>query len=81
MGAVTCNWGRLGDVADARAGRRPAWNLSPGARLMSPVDLVLMVLLAVSFGLSIVLLAIVTLVLEALVFALGLGRRDWESRR
>jgi hypothetical protein len=48
---------------------------------MSPGDLVLMVLLAVSFGLSIVLLAIVTLVLEALVFALGLGRRDWQSRR
>ena len=30
--------------------------------------------------LSLVLLAIVTLILEAVVFALGLGRRDWESR-
>jgi hypothetical protein len=47
---------------------------------MSPHDLALTVLLAISFGLSLVLLAIVTLILEAVVFALGLGRRDWESR-
>jgi hypothetical protein len=48
---------------------------------MSPVDIALTVLLAISFGLSIVLLAIVALILEALAFALGMGRRDWESRR
>lgn len=47
---------------------------------MSPLDIALTVLLAISFGLSLVLLAIVTLILEAIVFALGLGRRDWESR-
>jgi hypothetical protein len=47
---------------------------------MSPVDLALTVLLAISFLLSLVLLAVVTLVLEALMFALGLGRRDWQSR-
>ena len=47
---------------------------------MSPLDIGLIVLLAISFVLSLVLLAIVTLILEALVFALGLGRRDWESR-
>jgi hypothetical protein len=47
---------------------------------MSPLDLALALLLVVSFVLSLVLLAIVTLVLEALVFAIGLGRRDWEAR-
>lgn len=47
---------------------------------MSPLDIGLTVLLAISFVLSLVLLATVTLILEALVFALGLGRRDWESR-
>jgi hypothetical protein len=47
---------------------------------MSPLDFAHTVLLLISFGLSIVLLAIVTLVLEAIVFAIGLGRRDWESR-
>jgi hypothetical protein len=47
---------------------------------MSPVDLAIIVLLVVSFALSLVLLAIVTLILEALMFALGLGRRDWQSR-
>lgn len=47
---------------------------------MSPLDIALMVLLAISFVFSLVVLAIVTLILEALVFALGLGRRDWESR-
>jgi hypothetical protein len=47
---------------------------------MSPVDLALTVLLIVSFGLSLVLLAIVTLVLEALLFALGGGRRDSRAR-
>jgi hypothetical protein len=47
---------------------------------MSPLDIALTVLLAVSFGLSLVVLAIVTLILEALMFALGLGRRDWQSR-
>ncbi len=48
---------------------------------MTPLDLAVAVLLIASFGLSLVLLAIITLILEALVFALGLGRRDWESRR
>jgi hypothetical protein len=48
---------------------------------MSPLDLGLTLLLIISFGLSIVLLAIVALILEALAFALGMGRRDWESRR
>jgi hypothetical protein len=48
---------------------------------MSPTDLGQIVLLVASFGLSIILLAIVTLALEALMFTLGLGRRDWESRR
>jgi hypothetical protein len=47
---------------------------------MSPVDLAIIVLLVVSFALSLVLLAIVTLILEALMFALGLGRRGWQSR-
>ena len=47
---------------------------------MTPVDLALAVLLIASFALSIVLLAIVTLVLEALLFALGVGRRDWRAR-
>jgi hypothetical protein len=49
--------------------------------LMSPLDLGLTLLLIVSFALSIVVLAIVALILEALAFALGMGRRDWESRR
>jgi hypothetical protein len=47
---------------------------------MSPIDLALALLLIASFGLSLVLLAIVTLVLEALLFALGVGRRDWRAR-
>jgi hypothetical protein len=46
---------------------------------MSPLDLALTVLFAVSFVLSLVLLAVVTLILEAFMFALGLGRRDWRS--
>jgi hypothetical protein len=46
---------------------------------MSPLDLAMTALLAVSFLLSLFLLAIVTLILEAVVFALGLGRRDWHS--
>ena len=48
---------------------------------MSPLDIGLTVLLAISFVLGLVLLAIVTLILEALAFAVGLGRRDWDSRR
>jgi len=47
---------------------------------MTPLDLGMLVLLAISFALGIVLLAVVTLILEALVFAIGLGRRDWQSR-
>ena len=47
---------------------------------MSPIDLALTLLLIASFGLSLVLLAIVTLVLEALLFALRVGRRDWRTR-
>ncbi len=47
---------------------------------MSPIDIGLTVLLAISFVFSLVLLAIVTLILEALMFALGSGRRDWDSR-
>jgi hypothetical protein len=48
---------------------------------MNPADLAMAVLFVVSIGLAVVLLAIVTLILEALMFAIGLGRRDWESRR
>jgi hypothetical protein len=47
---------------------------------MSPLDIALAVLLIASFGLSLVVLAIVTLILEALLFALGVGRRDWRAR-
>lgn len=47
---------------------------------MTPLDIAHIVLLAVSFVFSLVLLAVVTLVLEALLFTLGLGRRDWQSR-
>jgi hypothetical protein len=39
---------------------------------MTPIDFALTVLLAISFGLSLVVLAIVALLLEALMFALGL---------
>jgi hypothetical protein len=46
---------------------------------MSPLDLALAVLLIASFALSLVLLAIVTLALEAMLFALGIGRRDWRA--
>jgi hypothetical protein len=38
---------------------------------MSPLDLALAVLLAISFGLSLVMLAMLTLILEAVMFALG----------
>jgi hypothetical protein len=38
---------------------------------MSPLDLALAVLLAVSFGLSLVILAMIALVMEAVMFALG----------
>lgn len=47
---------------------------------MSPIDVAFTALLAVSFVLSLALLAAVTLILEALLFALGLGRRDWTER-
>lgn len=47
---------------------------------MSPIDIAFTVLLAVSFVLSLVLLAAVTLILEALLFAVGMGRRDWTER-
>lgn len=47
---------------------------------MTPLNLLDAVLLALSFGLSIVLLAVVTLIGEAIAFTVGLGRRDWESR-
>ena len=47
---------------------------------MSPLDLAIGVLLILSFAVSIVLLAALTLFLEALMFALGLGRRDTTSR-
>ena len=47
---------------------------------MSPDEIARTVLLALSFGLAIVLLAIVTLILEAIFFVLGLGRRDVEWR-
>jgi hypothetical protein len=43
---------------------------------MSPIDIAFTALLAVSF----VVLATVTLILEGLLFALGLGRRDWMER-
>ena len=47
---------------------------------MTPFELAIAALLAVSFALSIILMAIVTLVIEALMFAIGLGGRDWEAR-
>ena len=47
---------------------------------MTPLNMLDVVLLAVSFGLSIILLAIVALIGEAIAFTIGLGRRDWESR-
>jgi hypothetical protein len=47
---------------------------------MSPFELALAALFAVSFALSIIMVAIVTLVLEALMFAVGLRGRDWEAR-
>ena len=47
---------------------------------MTPFELALAALLAVSFALSIFLMAVVTLVLEALMFAVGLRGRDWEAR-
>ncbi|HET8786150.1 MAG TPA: hypothetical protein VFM38_10970 [Candidatus Limnocylindrales bacterium] len=47
---------------------------------MSPDEIARTVLLGISFGLAIVLLAVLTLILEAIVFALGLGRRDTEWR-
>ncbi len=53
---------------------------SRGVPPMTPFELALAALLAVSFGLSIVLMAVVTLVLEALMFAVGMRGRDWEAR-
>jgi len=47
---------------------------------MSPDEVARTVLLALSFGLAVVLLAILTLILEAILFVLGLGRRDVEWR-
>jgi hypothetical protein len=47
---------------------------------MSPIDIAIGALLLVSFVFALVVLALITLLLEALLFALGLGRRDWESR-
>ena len=47
---------------------------------MSPDEIARTVLFALSFGLAIVLLAILTLILEAIVFVIGLGRRDVEWR-
>jgi hypothetical protein len=44
---------------------------------MNPIDIGLTLLLAVSFGLSLILLAIVTLALEAFMFAIGVRRREW----
>ena len=44
---------------------------------MNPIDIGLTVLLGISFGLSLILLAVVTLVLEAFMFAIGVRRRDW----
>jgi hypothetical protein len=46
---------------------------------MTPLDIAIGVLLVVSFGISFVLLAALTLLLEAVLFALGLGRRDWTA--
>jgi hypothetical protein len=60
--------------------RRRAEDASTRGPLMSPLDLALAVLLIVSFAFGVVLLALVTLVLEALLFALGVGRRDWRAR-
>jgi hypothetical protein len=38
---------------------------------MSPVELALAALLAVSFGLSLIILAMIALIMEAVMFALG----------
>jgi hypothetical protein len=54
-----------------------AEKVSAERALMDPLDVGLTVLLGVSFGLSLVLLAIVTLILEAFMFAIGVRRRDW----
>jgi hypothetical protein len=48
---------------------------------MTPLDLAIAVLLAVSFGLSIVLLAMVTLLVEAFMFALGFRGGESGSHR
>jgi hypothetical protein len=47
---------------------------------MSPIDIAYTALFAASFVIVLVLLAAVTLVLEAVMFVLGLGRRDWTQR-
>jgi hypothetical protein len=47
---------------------------------VNPLDIAIAALVVISFVLSVVLLAIVTLILEALAFAIGLGRQDWRSR-
>lgn len=44
---------------------------------MNPFDIGLTLLLGISFGLSLILLAVVTLALEAFMFAIGVRRRDW----
>lgn len=70
-----------GDVNVARGHTHlSAADASGRGRLMSPIDVAFTALLAVSFVLSLALLAAVTLILEALLFALGLGRRDWTER-
>jgi hypothetical protein len=67
------------DVADAHA---RSWGPRCEERrtTMSPDEIARTVLLALSFGLAIVVLAVLTLILEAIVFVIGLGRRDVEWR-
>jgi hypothetical protein len=47
---------------------------------MTPLDLAHYALLAISFALSLVLLAIVALIMEAIMFALGLMVQGWGSQ-
>jgi len=66
------------DVADAQA--RCCEADAERMPTMSPDGIARTVLLALSFGLAVVLLATLTLILEAILFVVGLGRRDVEWR-
>jgi hypothetical protein len=66
------------DLADAQA--RGCETDAERRPTMSPDEIARTVLVALSFGLAVVLLATLTLILEAILFVLGLGRRDVEWR-